>query len=256
MPSLRVTYLGHASFRFESSTGTVIYFDPWLDGNPTASLRVDEVDAADLVVASHGHNDHVADAFRLCEKTGATFVGNYELCLVAGAHGLELGDRALPMNPGGTVKVQDVAITMTQAFHSQSLSPNLAKGAPAEGDYFRPDGTVGGFVFAFDDGCTLYDAADTCLFSDMQVIGQMYGPQVAILPVGGRFTMGVREGARAASLVRPDVVIPCHYGETLHQPADIDAFAQGVEFLAAGTRVAPLEVGQTLEYRPATWDVA
>ena len=255
MATAKITYLGHASFRFESQKGTVIYFDPWLDANPTATLKVAQVRKADIVIASHGHNDHVADAFELCRRTKAKFVGNYELCLVAQEHGLKLGSRALPMNPGGTVKVKDVSITMTQAIHSQSLSPNLSKGAPPEDQYFRPDGTVGGFVLAFDNGVTIYDAADTCLFSDMQLIGQMYGPQVAILPVGGKFTMGVREAARAASLVRPDVVIPCHYGDKVGQPADIGALRQGVEFLAAGTRVAPMKVGQTLTYTAASFTV-
>lgn len=251
----KITYIGHASFRFESGDGTVIFFDPWLDDNPAATLRVEDVDWADLVVSSHGHNDHIADAFRLCDRTGATFVGNYELCLVAGAHGLELGERAIPVNPGGTARVKDVAITMTQAMHSQSMSPNLVHGAPAEGQYFRADGAVGGFVFSFDDGTTIYDAADTCLFSDMQLIGQMYGPQIAILPVGGKFTMGIREAARAASLVRPDVVIPCHYGDAVGQPADIDAFRQGVDFLASGTQVAALETGQTLSFQPASFTI-
>lgn len=251
-----ITFLGHASFRFESNSGTVVFFDPWLDNNPTATWKVADVDRADLVISSHGHNDHIADAFNICQKTGARFVGNYELCVVAAAHGLELGTDSMPVNPGGSVQFKDVTITMTQAFHSQSMSPNLAKGAPADGDYFRPDGTVGGFVLRFDDGVTIYDAADTCLFSDMQLIGQMYGPQIAILPVGGKYTMGVREAARAASLVRPDVVIPCHYGDTMGQPADMDELAQGIEFLAAGTKLAPLAVGDTLHFTPAQFHIS
>ena len=115
---------------------------------------------------------------------------------------------------------------------------------------------MAGFVLSFDDGVTIYDSADTCLFSDMQLIGQMHGPQVAILPVGGMFTMGVREAARAASLIRPDVVIPCHYGEIMGQPADIEELRRGVEFLSAGTKVAELAVGQTLSYTPSSFRVA
>lgn len=248
MASVKVTFLGHASFRFESEKGTVVYFDPWLDSNPTAKVKVSQVRKADIVIASHGHNDHCADAFNICHRTKAKFVGGYEMCLVAQDHGLKLGGRAVPLNPGGTTKIKDVSITMTQAIHSLSLSPNLSKGAAPEDAYYRPDGAVGGFVLAFDNGITIYDSADTCVFSDMQLIGQMHGPQIAILPVGGRFTMGVREAARAASLIRPDLVIPCHYGESLHQPADIGELKKGVEFLSANTRVEALKVGQTLTF--------
>jgi L-ascorbate metabolism protein UlaG (beta-lactamase superfamily) len=256
MPSLTITLLGHASFRFEPDAGPVIYFDPWLDGNPTCRLGVADVDRADIVVATHGHNDHIGDSFALCERTGATFVGNYELCLVAARHGLEVGKRAMPFNPGGTLALDGVRITATQAFHSLSMSPRQNLGAPPEELYFRPDGAVCGVVLAFDNGITVYDTSDTALFSDMQLISQMYGPHVAILPVGGKYTMGVREAARATSLIRPDIVIPCHYGEALGQPADIDALAQGVSFLSPNTRVVKLEPGQAVTYTASGFEVS
>ena len=117
-----------------------------------------------------------------------------------------------------------------------------------EGVLYHTGGAVGGYVMAYANGITVYDSGDTCLFSDMQLISQMYRPQVAILPVGGKFTMGVREGARAASLIRADLVIPCHYGEALGQPADIDELARQVEILSPGTAVVPLETGQSVVY--------
>lgn len=246
MASVKVTFLGHASFRFESDKGTVIYFDPWLDENPTAKSKVSQIRKADIVIASHGHHDHCADAFAICKKTNAKFVSGYEMCVVAEAHGLKLGSRAVPLNPGGSLKVKDVTLTMTQAVHSVSLSPSL--GAAPEGGYFHPDGSVSGYVLAFDNGITIYDSADTCLFSDMQLISQMHGPQIAILPVGGKYTMGVREAARAASLIRPEIVIPAHYGTTMGQPADIGELKRGVKFLSANTRVEELKVGKTLTY--------
>jgi len=247
MASVKITFLGHASFRFESDKGTVVYFDPWLDENPTAKTKVSQVRKADIVIASHGHHDHCADAFAICKKTKARFVGGYEMCLVADANGLKIGSRAVPMNPGGSLKMKDVNITMTQAIHSLSLSPSLSGTLP-EGAHFHPDGSVSGFVLAFDNGITIYNSADTCLFSDMQLIGQMHGPQISILPVGGKYTMGVREAARAASLIRPEIVIPGHYGATMHQPADIGELKRGVKFLSANTRVEELKVGQTLTY--------
>jgi L-ascorbate metabolism protein UlaG (beta-lactamase superfamily) len=256
MASVKITYIGHASFRFESERGTVIYYDPWLDENPIATMSREDVDHADIVIVSHGHNDHMRDAFEVCGRTGATFVGNYESCLIAQAHGLEIGDRAVPLNPGGSATVGDTRITLVQAFHAAgSVSPNLALGPPPDDMYFRPDGGACGVVIAFDNGITVYNTSDTALFGDMQLISQVYGPQIAILPVGGKFTMGVREGARAASLIRPDIVIPCHYGDAVGQPADIDALSKAVEFLTPTTRVVAMEPNQTLEYTSSTYAV-
>jgi L-ascorbate metabolism protein UlaG (beta-lactamase superfamily) len=256
MASIKVTFLGHASFRFESEKGTVIYFDAWLDNNPTAKMKVSQVRKADIVIATHGHNDHVGDSFEICKRTRAKFVGNYEMCLTADQNGIKMGSRSTPMNPGGTVKIKDVSITMTQAFHSLSMSPNLAKGAPSAHEYFRPDSAVSGFILAFDNGITIYDSADTCLFSDMQLIGQMYGPQIAVLPVGGKYTMDIRQAARAASFISPDVVIPCHYGPVMGQPADIKALGQAIEFLSPNTKLTEMRVGQTLTYTASSFKIA
>ena len=255
MASVKITYIGHASFLFESDKGTAVYFDAWLDDNPTAKMKLADVKKADVVIASHGHNDHIGDSYAICKQTRAKFVGNYELCLVAEAQGLKMGSRALSMNPGGTVKVKDLNITMTQAFHSQSLSPNVHGPLPA-GQHFHPDSAVSGFALAFANGITIYDSADTCLFSDMQLIGQMYGPQIAILPVGGQYTMDIRQAARAASFVRPDIVIPCHYGEIMGQPADIAALGQAVEFLSPNTKVVEMQPGNSLTYTASSHKVS
>ena len=254
MSSVKITFIGHASFKFESDKGTVIYFDPWFDNNPTAKIKLSQVRKADIVIASHGHGDHVGDSFEVCKRTRAKFVGCYEMTLVAQAHGLA-SSRIVPMNPGGSVKIKDATLTMTQAHHSLSMAPFLVKGPPSEGDYFRPDGAVTGFTIAFNNGITLYDTSDTCLFSDMQLIGQMYGPQIAIMPVGGKFTMGVREAARAASFIRPDVVIPCHYGEIMGQPADIKELTREVKFLSPNTQVAAMQPGQTLTYTASSFRI-
>ena len=256
MASVKITLLGHASVRMESDAGEVVYLDPWLDANPTCSVNVADVEKADVVVASHGHNDHLGDSYAVCKKTGATFVGNYELCLTAVKNGLEMGTQAVPMNPGGTVEARGVKVTATQAFHSQSMSPNQSLGGPSEDEYFKPDGGVCGIVTTFRNGIAVYGTSDTTVFSDMQLIGQMYGPQVMVLPVGGKFTMGIREGARAASLVRPDIVIPCHYGEATGQPVDIQAFCQAVSFLSANTKTVLLEPGQSVTYMASGYEVS
>ena len=255
MAQLTITFLGHASFRFESERGTVSYFDPWLDGNPTATMAAAEVDKADIVLATHGHVDHIGDCYEICRRTGAAFVGHYELCEVAMQVGVA-ADNVHHLNPGGTTSIEDVEITMTQAHHSHSLSDHVLPRPLPDGVLYHTGGAVAGYVMAYDNGITVYDAGDTCLFSDMQLISQMYGPQVAILPVGGKFTMGVREGARAASLVRADVVIPCHYSAVLGQPADIEELTRQVKFLSPGTDVVPLQPGQTLVYTASSFAVS
>ena len=255
MASIKITLLGHASMRLEADSGQVVYFDPWLDDNPTCNLGVADVEKADVVIASHGHMDHIGDSYAICQKTGATFVGNYELCVVAEKNGMELGGNALPMNPGGTVELPGLKVTATQAFHSLSMSPGLALGDPPEGSYFHPDGAVCGMVMAFENGITVYDTADTTVFSDMQLISQMHGPQIAILPAGGMYTMGIREAARAASLIRPDIAIPCHYGEEVGQPADMDALSKAVNFLSPNTKVVPLDPGETVSYTTSQFEV-
>jgi len=248
MASVKVTSIGHASFRFISEKGTVIYFDPWFNGNPACRMKLGQVKKADIVIATHGHYDHVGDSFDLCKQTKARFVGNFEMCIVAEAHGLKIGRRATAMNPGGTLKIKDVTLTMTPVFHSASMSPHLSKGDSPDNGYFHSGGGACGFVLAFDNGVTIYNSSDTCLFSDMQLIGQMHGPQIAILPVGGVYTMGVREAARAASFIRPEIVLPCHYGKEVGQAADITRLRREVQFLAANTDVVALHSGQSLTY--------
>jgi len=252
MAKVKITFIGHASFCFESEKGTRIYFDPWLDDNPTTKMKRSDVKKADIVVATHGHADHIGDSYDICRQTGAKFVGSYELCLVAETHGLKMPGRAKSLNPGGSVKIKDVNLTMTQALHSMSMAPHVVKPLP-DGMVFHPDSVVGGFALSFANGITIYDSSDTTVFSDMQLIAQMYGPQIAILPVGGQYTMGVREAARAASFIRPDIIIPCHYGPIVAQPADIDALRREVAFLTPTTQVVELKPGQSLTYTASTY---
>jgi L-ascorbate metabolism protein UlaG (beta-lactamase superfamily) len=252
MGAIRIDFLGHASFRFEAD-GTVVYFDPWLDDNPVCSLKVAEVKRADIVIATHGHVDHLGDSFQIVKQTGATFVSNYEMCVVAEmAAGIKLDEQSATLNPGGTARVKNVDITLVQAHHSLSLM----YGDTPEGHYYRPDSTVTGVVLAFDNGITLYDTADTALFSDMQLIGQMYGPQIAIMPVGGKYGMDIRAGVRAASYIRPDIVIPCHYDTFPNQRADIEKMQMLAGYMCPNTKVVKLVPGQSLTYHTSSYTVA
>lgn len=251
MASITIDFLGHASFRLESD-GTVIYFDAWLDDNPVCPIKIKDVKKADIVIATHGHVDHIGDSIEIAKRTGATFVSNYEMCVFAEATGgLPLGERSMPLNPGGSGKIKNVSIRLVQAHHSLSL--NVAK--LPEGLYYHPDSAVTGVVMAFDNGITVYDTADTALFSDMQLIGQMYGPQIAIMPVGGKYGMDIHAGVRAASYIRPDVVIPCHYDTFPDQRADIAKMQELANYFCPNTKIAKVVPGQSLTYTSSNHSV-
>lgn len=256
MASLKITHIGYTSYRFESEAGTVIYLDPWLEGNSRANMALADVDRADAVVVTHGHMDHLGDSIAICKATGAMFLGSYELQLLAEANGLTMAANAsMPIGVGGTRRIKDVAITATQTHHSTSMGMPETSTLP-DGLVFHPDGGVSGMILAFDNGITVYYASDTGVFSDMQLISQMYGPQIAILPTGGVHTMGMREAARAAGFIRPEILIPCHYGEDVGQPCDIDALTTAVAMLTPATEVVTLESDDTLTYTTSSYEIS
>jgi L-ascorbate metabolism protein UlaG (beta-lactamase superfamily) len=256
LASLKITHIGYTSYRFESEAGTVIYLDPWLEGNSRANMALADVDRADAVVVTHGHMDHLGDSIAICKATGAMFLGSYELQLLAEANGLTMAANAsMPIGIGGTRRIKDVAITATQTHHSTSMGMPETSTLP-DGLVFHPDGGVSGMILAFDNGITVYYASDTGVFSDMQLISQMYGPQIAILPTGGVHTMGMREAARAAGFIRPEILIPCHYGEDVGQPCDIDALTTAVAMLTPATEVVTLESDDTLTYTTSSYEIS
>jgi L-ascorbate metabolism protein UlaG (beta-lactamase superfamily) len=250
MGSIKIDFLGHASFRFEVD-GTIIYFDPWLDDNPVCSLKTADVQDADIVIVTHGHSDHVGDSFQVAKQTEATLVSNYEMCVVADTAGVPFEEQSVSLNPGGTGRVKNVEITLVPAHHSLSLG----YGDVPEGHFFRPDSAVCGVVMAFNNGITVYNTSDTALFSDMQLIGQMYGPQIAILPVGGKYGMDIKAGVRAASYIRPEVVIPCHYDTFPNQRADIETMQMLAEHMCPNTAIAKVLPGQSLTYHSSRYEI-
>jgi L-ascorbate metabolism protein UlaG (beta-lactamase superfamily) len=197
--STRVRWLGHSSLLIESD-GRKILIDPFLTGNPKAAAKPEEIDA-NLILISHGHGDHVGDAIPIARRTGAIVATNYEISvwLQQPAQGLD-PDRIHGLQHGGSFMFDDaVKIKLTLAFHGSVL----------------PDGSNGGnpcgFVLSFPDGSKIYDAADTALFGDMALIGEE-GLDLAFLPIGDYYTMGVEDSIRAIKLLKPRFVIPIHYG--------------------------------------------
>jgi len=198
MPDVALTWLGHASFRFDTPGGKRVYVDPFLD-NPKCPDSEKDPERIDILALTHGHSDHVGSSVDLINRFKPTVVGILELVGWLGAQGAEVGE--MPgTNKGGTRDVDGLKFTMTDAKHSSS-GPN--------GEYL---GEPAGFVVEAENGTKLYFAGDTCVFGDMQLIGRIYQPDVAILPIGDHFTMGPREAAVALELLGVSRCIPCHYG--------------------------------------------
>ena len=187
-----ITFLGHAAFMLRSGDHTLL-IDPFLTGNPAATVSADDIKCNHLAL-THAHDDHIGDSVAILKRTGAAAYAAFELAEYLTEQGAE---NVSPGNPGGRINTEFGFIAFTQAFHSSSY----------QGRYM---GMPCGLVIEMN-GTTIYHAGDTGLFSDMRLIGELYRPDVAILPIGDRFTMGPAHAARAAEMIAPRTVIPCHY---------------------------------------------
>lgn len=221
--------MGHAAFLIEGRDRILI--DPFLTGNPKASVEHDKVEC-DIICVTHGHADHLGDTVEIARRTGATVASIVEM-----SDFIEKCDvKSVGFNLGGTAKVRDSEMTMVPAFHSSSI------GAP--GLEFSAAMAVG---LVIDTGKPIYHAGDTCVFGDMALIGNMYKPEVALLPIGGFFTMDPRQAALATSLISPKVVVPMHYGTWEPIEQDPKEFERLVNDSSPVTEVVILEPGESLE---------
>ena len=228
----KVTWLGHAAFLIESPGGVRVAIDPWIGNNPKFPKGFD-FGKLDVIAATHGHFDHFGDdGIALAKKTGATVVAIFELALHCGAAGVE---KVSGMNKGGSQKVAGIEFRMVQAVHSAGTS-----GAGRESN-FPADPC--GYVLTFEDGFRVYHAGDTNVFSDMALIGELYEPDLALLPIGDFYTMGPREAAKACELLHAPRVVPMHWGTFPVLPGTPASLREELQKRGLATEVVELAPG-------------
>jgi L-ascorbate metabolism protein UlaG (beta-lactamase superfamily) len=222
---MEIRFLGHAAFEL-THEGTTVLIDPFLTGNPKAAAQADEI-AADVILLTHGHADHVGDTVAIAKRTGATVVAVVELANEIGGEGVEVVDP----NLGGTVKFDWGWVKLVPAWHTSTT----ANGTPS----------IACGVLANVGGTTIYHLGDTCLFSDLQLVAKRGNPiDVALMCIGGHYTMDRWDAVEAANLIGARQVIPCHYDTFPPIETDAQAFKADVE-AATSSEVVVLAPGET-----------
>jgi len=248
-----ITWFGHAAFQITTPAGKVLMIDPWLNNpkNPAAQDKRDPLTGiakVDYILITHAHFDHLGDAVALAKKTGARLVSNFELGTnLAKLHGYpkeQMGMDTL-MNIGGEIMIADgeVMVALTPAVHSSGMGdPNAGEHA-ADIVY---GGNPTGIVLRIKNGPTIYHSGDTAYFSDMQLIGEQYAPDLALINIGGHFGMEPDMAIKAAIAVKAKTVVPQHFGTFPILTQDPSGFAAGVK--KAGIRYIGMQPGGSITF--------
>jgi len=226
---MHLTYLSHSCFLVETSKHRLL-IDPFLTGNPLAKTKAGDIEC-DFILLSHGHEDHMGDAVAIAKRTGAMIISNFEIGMTCMKQGVK---NIHPMNPGGAWQAPFGRVKLTIAHHSSSNQTE---------DGFLYLGNPCGILITAD-GKTLYHAGDTALFLDMKLIGELDSIDVAMLPIGDNFTMGIDDAAMAVGFLKAKLAIPMHYNTFDLIKVDPHAFAKKVE--ATGSRAKVMEVNERI----------
>jgi L-ascorbate metabolism protein UlaG (beta-lactamase superfamily) len=223
-----VTWLGHATIHMRTAAGTSILIDPWIEGNPSFPKQYRMPERIDLLLITHGHDDHFHDAVPMAKKYKPKVVGIFEVITWMQQHGVSQ-ETTQGMNLGGSFRFKDVTATMVEAKHSSSIQ---------DGDKLIYGGNPAGYMLALDGGPSIYVAGDTSLFGDMQLFKELYAPALGILPIGDNYTMGPKDAAMAAKYLGLKQVLPVHYGTfpaLTGSPAELSTYLEGsnIEVLEA-----------------------
>jgi L-ascorbate metabolism protein UlaG (beta-lactamase superfamily) len=230
----KITFFGHATFSLTTAAGSVAIIDPFIAHNPRCPAALKKVEKLDVIFVTHGHGDHIGDVVELATKHNAKVVGMPELCGWLATKGL--GKQGAEMNKGGTQRVGEFSVTMTHAFHSGGIE---------DGANAVYGGEAAGLIIRMPGGFTLYHAGDTCVFGDMKLIGELYKPDLALLPIGDHYTMGAREAAYAVKLLGVKDVIPMHYATFPVLAPNAEEFTRECAAIA-GLTIHALEPGESL----------
>ena len=214
MAGVKITWLGHSAFLFEAEKKLLI--DPFISGNPLAPCSPEELNP-DIIAVTHGHRDHLGDTIEIGKRTGCRIITIHEVANYIKSKGV-------------------FAEGMTEALHSSSID---ASGFSFDG------GSPAGFIIRIN-GHSIYHAGDTGIFGDMQLISELYEPELALLPIGDKFTMGIKEATKAVELIRPRIVIPMHYSTFDVIKQDPEEFKRAVE-AKVDTKIIIMKPGESIK---------
>ncbi|MGI6085774.1 MAG: metal-dependent hydrolase [Acetivibrionales bacterium] len=244
MSKQTITWIGHGSWKFETSKGTVIYIDPWIVDNPACTMKIEETNDADIVCVTHGHDDHLGDSIGICKNTGAVLVTLPDVAAYAALHGIPYDDRNGAIQVGGSVRQSDCVIRAVNALHYSDIW----------GEEYKKTGIVTagcgccGMIIEPDEGESVYFAGDTGLFGDMELIGKLYKPYVSVLPIGDKYVMGINEASYAAQMLGSRYIIPGHYNTFPVIKADTDTFTNLVSVRAPHSEVIALKPNEKFSF--------
>ena len=229
-----LTWLGHNSFKLVTRGAKTVLIDPWVEGNPATPKDQKTFDKLDVMTISHGHGDHMGDAVTLGKKLKPTVICNYEIHQYLTRKGVP---NTSPMNKGGTVEVAGIKFTMVNATHSSGIE---------DGGQMIYGGEPCGYIITLEDGTRIYHAGDTAVMADMALIGEIYQPEIALLPIGDLYTMSPREAAYAARMLKPKYIVPAHYGTFPALTGTPEMLREELDKLKVTTEVVVLRPGESL----------